>query len=204
MKGLVIDNYDSFSYNLVEYLGESAANKDIELSQDVFYNDEISCEEVENRDYDFIVISPGPGHPENKKDVGITNEILETVSQDTPTLGVCLGLEAAIYSYGGNIDKAPEPVHGKSFDIYHDGQGVFKDLENPYQGARYHSLVADEIPESFDISATTSHRDQDLVMGVRHEEYPIEAVQFHPESILSGEGDQNRYKLIENFLEDLS
>lgn len=203
VRGLVIDNYDSFTYNLVEYFGEAAATRNLDLDQDIYYNDEIEISGIEDEEYDFILISPGPGTPENEEDVGITNDILRNVSQDVPTLGVCLGLEAFVYTYGGVIERAPEPIHGKSFEIYHDGKGIFEDLENPFHGARYHSLIAEEIPEEIQTTATTEHGGKELVMGVRHKDYPIEAVQFHPESILTGEkGKQNGYKMIGNFLEN--
>lgn len=202
LEGLLIDNYDSFTYNLAEYVGEAAEERGMELNQDVIYNDELSVEEISDRDYDFIVISPGPGRPENEGDIGVINQVLTAVSNEVPTLGVCLGLEAAVYAYGGSIGKAPEPVHGKAFEIYHNEEGVFKDIESPFHGARYHSLVAEEVPDSLEVTATTEHKDEELVMGVRHHKYPIEAVQFHPESILTGEnGRQNGYKVIGNFLD---
>ena len=130
IRGLLIDNYDSFSYNLVEYLGEAAEQREIDLEQDIVYNDEIKAEEILDEDYDFIVISPGPGHPENESDVGVTNDVLSEVSPDIPTLGVCLGLEAAVHVYGGSIGRAPEPVHGKAYEISHNEKGLFKDIEN--------------------------------------------------------------------------
>lgn len=204
VRGLLIDNYDSFSYNLVEYLGEATEERELDLDQVVVYNDEMTKEQIMAEEYDFIVISPGPGHPENERDVGVTNDVLSEISQDVPTLGVCLGLEAAVHVYGGNIGRAPEPVHGKAYEISHNEKGLFEGLENPFHGARYHSLVADEIPDTFEVTATTEHGDEELVMGVRHQEYPIKAVQFHPESILTGErGRQNGYEIIGNFLDGI-
>jgi len=204
MKRLLIDNYDSFSYNLVEYLGEAAEERDIDLEQNIVYNDEITTSEIMDENYDFIVISPGPGHPKNQRDVGVTKDVLSEVSDEVPTLGVCLGLEAAVHVCDGSISRAPEPVHGKAYEISHDEKGLFKDIENPFHGARYHSLVAKEISESFEVTATTDHGEEELVMGVRHGEYPIQAVQFHPESILTGErGRQNGYKITGNFLDGM-
>jgi anthranilate synthase component 2 len=189
---LFIDNFDSFTYNLVEYVSEHAETEVVRNTA--------SLEDVRAFDPDAIVISPGPGHPKNDRDVGVTMDVLREVSSDTPTLGVCLGLEAAVYAYGGTVGRAPEPIHGKAFPIDHDGEGVFAGLEQGLQGGRYHSLVATEVPDEFHISATTTTDDgTELVMGVRHREYPIEAVQFHPESVLTAVG----HDVIENFLAEL-
>jgi len=194
---LFIDNFDSFTYNLVEYVSEHAETEVIRNTA--------SLADVRAIDPDAIVISPGPGHPKNDRDVGVTMDVLREVSPDTPTLGVCLGLEAAVYAYGGTVGRAPDPIHGKAFPIDHDGEGVFAGLEQGLQGGRYHSLVATEVPDEFEISATTTtdgSSDSDgteLVMGVRHREYPIEAVQFHPESVLTAVG----HDVIRNFLADL-
>lgn len=200
---LIVDNYDSFSYNLLEYVGEAGNSMNIDIETEIFLNDEISLKDVERADYDAVIISPGPGHPKNKRDVGITNDILREISPETPTLGVCMGLEAAVYTYGGTIGRAPEPIHGKSSEIRHNGEGIYSDIENPFEGARYHSLVAKEVPDEFNVTATTEQKGEELVMGVSHEDYPIVGVQFHPESILTGgSGRQNGYKIIGNFLED--
>jgi anthranilate synthase component 2 len=152
--------------------------------------------EVRAVDPDAIVISPGPGHPKNDRDVGVTNAVLREISPAVPTLGVCLGLEAAVYAYGGTVGHAPEPIHGKAYPVDHDGKGVFAGLDPGFQAGRYHSLVATEVPDSFVVSATTAHDGTDLVMGVRHREYPIECVQFHPESVLTAAG----HDVIDNFL----
>ena len=133
---LFVDNYDSFTYNLVEYVSQ---HDDTET--EVLRNT-ASLSAVRAADPDAIVISPGPGHPENDRDVGVTMDVLREVSTTVPTLGVCLGLEAAVYEYGGTVDRAPEPVHGKAFAVDHDGRGVFAGLEQGFQGGRYHSLVA--------------------------------------------------------------
>ena len=192
---LFIDNFDSFTYNLVEYVSEHA---DTEVLRNT-----ATLDDVRAVDPDAIVISPGPGHPKNDRDVGVTMDVLEDVSPDVPTLGVCLGLEAAVYAYGGTVGRAPEPIHGKAFPIDHDGEGVFAGLDQGFQGGRYHSLIASEIPDCFDVTATTDVETDDgtveLVMGVRHDEYPLGAVQFHPESVLTAVG----HDLIENFLDNV-
>lgn len=185
---LFVDNFDSFTYNLVEYVSQHA---DTEVVKNT-----ASLDEVRRIDPDAIVLSPGPGHPENDRDVGVTLDVLREVSPEVPTLGVCLGLEAAVYAYGGTVGRAPEPVHGKAYPVDHDGTGVFTGLDNPLQGGRYHSLVATEIPDCFEVTATTGAGEASLVMGVRHREYPIECVQFHPESVLTSGG----HDLVENFL----
>ena len=186
---LFIDNFDSFTYNLVEYVSEHA--------ETTVRRNTTSLEEVREVDPDAIVVSPGPGHPENERDVGVTNDLLREVSPEVPTLGVCLGLEAAVHAYGGEVGRAPEPVHGKAVPIHHDGRGVYAGLNQGFQGGRYHSLVAVEVPDSFEVTATTEADGEELVMGVRHREHPIEAVQFHPESVLTAVG----HDVIRNFLD---
>ncbi|WP_181693302.1 anthranilate synthase component II [Natronomonas sp. LN261] len=187
---LFVDNFDSFTYNLVEYVSQHG---DTEV--DVFRNT-ADLETIRAAAPDAIVISPGPGHPKNDRDVGVTMDVLRDVSPETPTLGVCLGLEAAVYEYGGTVDRAPEPIHGKAFPVDHDGKGVYRGLEQGFQGGRYHSLVALDVPDCFEVTATTDHDGVELVMGVRHREYPIECVQFHPESVLTAVG----HDVVENFL----
>lgn len=183
---LFIDNFDSFTYNLVEYVSEHATTEVVRNT--------VSLADVRAKEPDAIVISPGPGHPANERDVGVTLDVLREISPGVPTLGVCLGLEAAVYAYGGRVGRAPEPVHGKSFAIEHDSQGIFSGLEQGFQAGRYHSLAATDIPDCFDVSARAS---DGLVMGIRHREYPIECVQFHPESVLTGVG----HDVIRNFLD---
>ncbi|HET7325027.1 MAG TPA: anthranilate synthase component II [Halococcus sp.] len=185
---LFIDNFDSFTYNLVEYVSEHAETEVVRNT--------VSLADVRATDPDAIVISPGPGHPENDRDVGVTLDVFREVSTETPTLGICLGLEAAVYAYGGSVGRAPEPVHGKAFAIEHDGQGLFSGLDQNFRAGRYHSLVATEIPDCFAVSART---DDGLVMGIRHREHPIECVQFHPESVLTGVG----HDVIRNFLDGI-
>jgi len=191
---LFVDNFDSFTYNLVEYVSEHA---DTEVVRNT-----ASLDDVRDADPDAIVVSPGPGHPKNDRDIGVTNDVLTDISPDVPTLGVCLGLEAAVYAYGGAVGRAPEPIHGKAFPISHDGEGVFSGLDQGIRGGRYHSLVATEVPDCFEVTATTEAETEDgdtvdLVMGIRHREHPIEAVQFHPESVLTAVG----HDVIANFLD---
>jgi anthranilate synthase component 2 len=197
MRLLVVDNYDSFTYNLVEYFSEQTVpGTDEPLDIEVLKNT-ATLDEVRAFDPDAVVISPGPGHPKNDRDVGVTSAVLTEISPTVPTLGVCLGLEAAVYVYGGSVGHAPEPIHGKAFPVDHDGRGVFTGLEQGFQAGRYHSLVATEVPDCFDVTATTDHEGEELVMGIRHREYPIECVQFHPESVLTAVG----HDVIRNFLE---
>ena len=187
---LFIDNYDSFTYNLVEYVSAHARTQVV--------TNTATIEEITAANPDAIVISPGPGHPANERDIGVTTAVLREVSTTVPTLGVCLGLEGAVYAYGGTIERGPEPIHGKASRIEHDGKGVFSGLAQGFQGGRYHSLVATEVPECFSITATANHGGEKLVMGIRHRDYPIECVQFHPESVLTAVG----HDIIENFLRE--
>ncbi|MFW6436405.1 MAG: anthranilate synthase component II [Halococcoides sp.] len=189
---LVVDNFDSFTYNLVEYLSEHGVETPVERNT-------ATLDEIRAIDPDGIVVSPGPGHPKNDRDVGVSTEVLREVSTAVPTLGVCLGLEAAVYAYGGSVGRAPEPIHGKASAVTHDGRGVFEGLDDPIQGGRYHSLIAETVPEAFEVTATTTDHGEELVMGIRHREYPLSAVQFHPESVLTGVG----HDLIANFLATL-
>ena len=185
---LIIDNYDSFTYNLVQYLGELGADMKI------FRNDEITIDEIENKlTPEKILISPGPGTPDG---AGITLDVIKEFAEKTPILGVCLGHQAIGQVFGGNVVRAPKPIHGKPSNVSHDGKGVFKDLENNFEAGRYHSLVVekDSLPETLEISAQT---DDGLIMGLRHKELKIEGVQFHPESILTSHGK----KLLQNFLD---
>ncbi len=180
-----VDNFDSFTYNLVEYVSRHA---DTEVVRNT-----VDLAEIRALEPDAIVISPGPGHPKNDRDVGVSTAVLTSVSHRVPTLGVCLGLEAAVYAYGGTVGRAPEPVHGKPSSVEHDGEGVFRGLDQGFRAGRYHSLIATEVPDCFAVTATTP---DDLVMGIRHREHPIECVQFHPESVLTASG----HDLIDNFV----
>ncbi|ELZ03062.1 anthranilate synthase component II [Natrialba aegyptia] len=187
---LFVDNYDSFTYNLVEYVSQQAN------TETAVVKNTASLADVRATDPDAIIISPGPGHPKNDRDVGVSTAVLRELSTDVPTLGVCLGLEAAVYEFGGAVGRAPDPIHGKASTVDHDGTGVFAGLEQGFQAGRYHSLVATDVPDCFEITATAIHGDAELVMGIRHREYPIECVQFHPESVLTAVG----HDIIENFL----
>ncbi|WP_136689003.1 anthranilate synthase component II [Halorhabdus amylolytica] len=205
---LFVDNFDSFTYNLVEYTevalsatsshAESVDSADVsEHASTTVVKNTASLSDVRAADPDAIIISPGPGHPKNDRDVGVTTDVLREISPGVPTLGVCLGLEAAVYTYGGTVGHAPEPIHGKAASISHDGEGVFDGLDQGFQGGRYHSLVASDVPDCFEVTATTEADDGTaLVMGIRHREHPIEAVQFHPESVLTAVG----HDVIRNFL----
>ena len=201
MKVLVVDNFDSFTYNLVEYISDHPDPQTGDpITVEVLKNT-ATLEEVRAVDPDAIVISPGPGHPKNDRDVGVTNAVLREVSREVPTLGVCLGLEAAVFAYGGTVGHAPEPIHGKAYPVDHDAEGVFAGLDQGFRAGRYHSLVATTVPDCFEVSATTTHTDaegvdHELVMGIRHRDYPIECVQFHPESVLTAAG----HDVIDNFL----
>ena len=184
---LMIDNYDSFTYNLVQYLGE--------LGQEVrvFRNDQISLERIEDLEPDYIVISPGPCTP---NEAGVSVDVVSTFGGRVPILGVCLGHQSIGQAYGGRIVSARQLMHGKTSMIHHVGRGVFAGLENPFQATRYHSLVVEResLPDSLEITAWT---DDEEIMGLRHLEYAVEGVQFHPESILTQFGHQ----LLRNFLE---
>jgi len=190
VKVLFVDNFDSFTYNLVEYVSQH------EDTETVVERNTTALADVRAHDPDAVVISPGPGHPKNDRDVGVTTDVLREVSPGVPTLGVCLGLEAAVYEYGGSVGRAPDPIHGKAFPVEHDGEGVFAGLDQGFQGGRYHSLVALDVPSCLEVSATTDHDGDELVMGARHREHPIECVQFHPESVLTGVG----HDVVANFL----
>lgn len=184
---LIIDNYDSFTYNLVQYFGELGENPI------VFRNDKISIVQIETLKPRRIVISPGPCTP---KEAGISNEVIQTFSGKIPILGVCLGHQCIGHVFGGKIVRADRLMHGKTSMIHHNGLGIFKGLENPFEATRYHSLVIDPktAPPVLEVVAKT---DQNEIMAVRHREFPVWGVQFHPESILTKEGK----KLLKNFLE---
>jgi para-aminobenzoate synthetase component 2 len=184
---LVIDNYDSFTYNLVQYLGELGAE------MRVVRNDEVTLDEVEEMQPERFLISPGPGTPDS---AGISLGVIERFAARLPILGVCLGHQAIGQHFGGKVIRAPEPVHGKPVEIIHDGQTIFTDIPNNFEAGRYHSLIVerDGFPDELEISAESP---DGLVMGLRHRELPIEGVQFHPESILTEHGK----KLLQNFLE---
>jgi anthranilate synthase component 2 len=191
MKVLVIDNYDSFVYNLVQYIGELGGEPI------VYRNDQIDLEQAMRLDPQRIVISPGPGTPEDPHYFGVCSAILQKMSCKIPTLGVCLGSQGIVSVFGGKVVRANRLMHGKTSVIKHDGTGVFEGVKNPFTGTRYHSLVGEKssIPLCIEVSAESS--DDGEVMGVRHRTYPITGLQFHPESILCEDGK----KMIKNFLD---
>ena len=183
---LVIDNYDSFTYNLVQYFGELGADPQVKR------NDAITPDEVENMKPQKIVISPGPGRPE---EAGISMELIRRFGGKIPILGVCLGHQCMGEVYGGKVVRAGRLMHGKTSPIQHDGKGVFQGLPNPFEATRYHSLIVEKnsVPSCLEVCAETAEGE---IMGLRHREYPVHGVQFHPESILSKEGKD----LLANFL----
>lgn len=186
MKVIIIDNYDSFTYNLVQYVGEFTENFK------VFKNDEITINFLYKKNPTHIIISPGPSWPEN---AGISKDVIKEFMNKVPILGVCLGHQCIVEALGGKIKRNKLIMHGKVSEIYHDGQGIYKGIKNPFIATRYHSLVADKktLPEDLIISARTRSGE---IMGVRHKKYKLEGVQFHPESILT----ENGKKIIKNFL----
>jgi anthranilate synthase/aminodeoxychorismate synthase-like glutamine amidotransferase len=183
---VVIDNYDSFTYNLVQYMGELGARVQ------VYRNDTISLAELEALQPSRIAISPGPGDPD---DAGISNDVIRCLGPFVPILGVCLGQQCIGAVFGGQVVRAPRLMHGKTSPVHHDGQGLFAGLPNPFEATRYHSLiVAEPLPLPL---VATAHTPEGELMGLRHRQYPIHGVQFHPESILTQEGK----KLLHNFLQ---
>jgi len=183
---LLIDNYDSFTFNLAQYLGELGAPPLVRR------NDEITIDEIDALRPTHIVISPGPGRPE---DAGISVDVIRRFGPETPVLGVCLGHQGIGVAFGGAVIRAPQLMHGKVSSVQHDGRGVFRGVSQPFVAGRYHSLiVSDPLPEALEAAART---EDGTLMGVRHKQFPIHGVQFHPESVLTGEGKQ----LLRNFLE---
>ena len=191
MRVLVIDNYDSFVYNLVQYIGEQGPETIVHR------NDQITLEQAKALKPDRIVISPGPGSPEDPRYFGVCKAILEQLSPQVPTLGVCLGHQGIISTFGGKVVHAKRLMHGKTSQVKHDGKGLFKGVQNPFTATRYHSLAGehDTIPDCLEITAVST--DDGEVMGIRHKQYPIVGVQFHPESILCEDGKL----IIKNFLQ---
>ena len=183
---LIIDNYDSFTYNLVQYLGELGADLK------VVRNDKMTIEQIKKLHPQKIVISPGPGRPE---DAGVSVAVIKELAGKIPILGVCLGHQAIGYAYGGKIIQAKELMHGKTSKIFHEKKGIFKGLDNPFEATRYHSLVIEgkSVPKCLDVTAWTKDKE---IMGLRHKTHPTFGVQFHPESILTTSGKQ----ILKNFL----
>ena len=188
MRILIIDNYDSFTYNLYQYVGEilKAAKKKFTL--DVVRNDELTLSDIKKRKYDRIIISPGPGDPSDKHYFGVCADVITELGKKTPVLGVCLGMQGIAYYFGGKVVRAKVPMHGKTSTIEHDEKGVFAGLPQGLEVMRYHSLVADKssLPGSLIVTATA--KDSHEIMGLRHAKYPIEGIQFHPESFATESG----------------
>ncbi len=193
MKFLIIDNYDSFVYNIAQYLGELGVDSDVKR------NDKISIDEINEKKYDAIIISPGPGTPEDKKYFGICTNVIKELGPTKPILGVCLGHQGIIHAFGGKVTNAGCVRHGKTSPIRHVEDPLFRDVKNPFRATRYHSLVGDKtiIPDSLVITAVAE--DDAEVMAVRHKKYLIEGVQFHPESIMTEDGK----KILANFIKEV-
>ncbi len=185
---LVIDNYDSFTYNLVQYLGELGATMVVRR------NDEASLDELRALGHDRVVISPGPGRPEQ---AGVSLAAIREFGPRMPVLGVCLGHQAIGLAFGGEVVRAPQPIHGKTSTVEHNGQGVFAGISTSFQAGRYHSLVVPEPTMPGELEVTARTKEDNLVMGIRHRTRPIHGVQFHPESVLTNEGR----RILRNFLE---
>lgn len=215
MKCLIIDNYDSFTFNLYQYLGEILEGKKVPYQLNVIRNDEQSFEQIEQGQYDRIVISPGPGDPADSNYFGVCSEVLIKLAPTTKTLGICLGMQGMVHYYGGKVGRSKLPMHGKTSQIWHDSAGAYQELPQSIEVMRYHSLVVEpeHIPDDFLITALTQEREvepftrwkdqvavrqyaeenQAEVMGVRHRKYPLEGIQFHPESFAT-EGGKSMLK----------
>jgi len=193
LKFLIIDNYDSFVYNIAQYLGELGVDSDVKR------NDKISIDEINEKKYDAIIISPGPGTPEDKKYFGVCTNVIKELGPTKPILGVCLGHQGIIHAFGGKVINAGCVRHGKTSPIRHVEDPLFRDVKNPFRATRYHSLVGDKtiIPDSLKITAVAE--DDAEVMAVRHKKYLIEGVQFHPESIMTEDGK----KILANFIKEV-
>ena len=189
MKTVILDNYDSFTFNLYQYVGE------LDERPLVFRNDEITFDELASLDPERIIISPGPGRPDDPQYFGICGEVILELGARVPLLGICLGHQGIIHAFGGRVVRAREVMHGKTSFIFHEGRGVFRDVPMPFEAMRYHSLVgeATTLPECLELTAKTT---DGVIMGVRHRMYPIEGIQFHPESVGTAAGKQ----LLKNFL----
>jgi len=201
MKVLIIDNYDSFTYNLYQYVGEILELNFPENRLDVFRNNEITVEQVEQNAYDKIIISPGPGSPDDVNYFGVCADVITRLGVKVPLLGVCLGMQGIAHCFGGIVKRARVPMHGKTSLITHDEKGVFSGLPQNLEVMRYHSLVVDIVglPKELEITSRAKFQDSDdyEIMGLRHKSYPIEGIQFHPESFATEGGK----KMIENFIQ---
>ncbi len=211
MKILIIDNYDSFTFNLYQLVGEILKDKNDNFTVDVFRNDKITGEQIKKKSYDRIIISPGPGDPADRRYFGVCADVLTDIGKTIPVLGVCLGMQGMAHYFGGKVVRAKKPMHGKTSIIRHDGKGVFKNIPQDIEVMRYHSLVADResLPKVLEITAIALFGHPELVsgsqkmpkrvrhdneegeiMGLRHKTYPIEGIQFHPESFATEAGKQ--------------
>ncbi|QMU54974.1 MAG: aminodeoxychorismate/anthranilate synthase component II [Nitrosopumilus sp.] len=193
MKFLIIDNYDSFVYNIAQYLGE------LGVDCDVIRNDKITLDEIKQNNYDAIIISPGPGTPEEEKYFGVCSHVIKDMGKTTPILGVCLGHQGIIHAFGGNVTNAGCVRHGKTSPVDYVDSALFKDVKNPFKATRYHSLVGDKtvIPDVLQVIATAA--DDGEIMAIKHKEYLIQGVQFHPESIMTEDGK----KILANFIQQV-
>jgi anthranilate synthase/aminodeoxychorismate synthase-like glutamine amidotransferase len=198
MKVLILDNYDSFTYNLYQYVGEILEKRKTEFQLNVVRNDEKTYQEIVSSKYDKIIISPGPGDAKDREYFGICSEVLLELGRTTPILGVCLGMQGLAHYYGGSVIRSSSPKHGKTDKITHDSKGVFLGLPQEIEVMRYHSLIVDpnSIPDCLEITARVTSSSDAEIMGLRHKKYPIEGIQFHPESFATEGG----MKMIENFL----
>ena len=193
MKFLIIDNYDSFVYNIAQYLGE------LGVDCDVVRNDKITLEEIRKNNYDAIIISPGPGTPEEEKYFGVCTDVIRDMGKNTPILGVCLGHQGIIHAFGGKVTNAGSVRHGKTSPVNYVDSALFKDVRNPFKATRYHSLVGDKtvIPDVLQVLATAA--DDGEIMAIKHKECLIQGVQFHPESIMTEDGK----KILANFIQQV-
>jgi anthranilate synthase component 2 len=193
LKFLIIDNYDSFVYNIAQYLGELGVNCD------VIRNDKITISQIKEKNYDAIIISPGPGTPEEKKYFGVCSEVIADMGSSTPILGVCLGHQGIIAAFGGKVTNAGCVRHGKTSPVNHTDSKLFSNVKNPFRATRYHSLVGDKtvIPDVLEVTATAG--DDGEIMAIQHKDYLIQGVQFHPESIMTEDGK----KILGNFVKQV-
>ncbi|KKW47915.1 MAG: Glutamine amidotransferase of anthranilate synthase [Candidatus Kaiserbacteria bacterium GW2011_GWA2_58_9] len=196
MKALILDNYDSFTYNLYQYAGEILAAEGKPFTLDVVRNDALTLNEIKKRKYDRIIVSPGPGDPADKAYFGVCAEVITELGKKTPVLGVCLGMQGMAHYFGGRVVRAEKPMHGKTSTITHDWKGVFAGLPQHLEVMRYHSLVAEEKSLPASLVVTSRSEDSREIMGLRHVEYPIEGIQFHPESFATQGGKE----MLKNFL----
>src|SRR3989338_3796262 len=196
MKILILDNFDSFTYNLYQLVGEILEARKEPFTVDVLRNNEITAKEIKARKYDRIIISPGPGSPADKKYFGVCKDVLLDIGRTVPTLGVCLGMQGIAHYYGGKVMRAKVAMHGKTSLVTHDGKDVFAGLPQNIEVMRYHSLVVGNLPKELLVTAKTGGKGGAEIMGLRHKKFPIEGIQFHPESFATEGGK----KMLENFL----